>query len=71
MEVINKKMEENKMEKLILEDLKVSDRIIYRPVDEDTWYTGTVERDSYGRLYVHGDDGIDDYPRHTDEIKLL
>jgi len=59
------------MEKLNLEDLQVSDRITYKPADEDTWYIGTMERDSYGRLYVHGDDGIDDYPRHTDEIKLL
>jgi hypothetical protein len=31
--------------------------VIYTVYDEDGTYTGTVERDSYGRPYINGTDG--------------
>lgn len=35
------------------------------------WSVGTVELDSYGRKYIHCDDGIDYYPDHKDTVLLL
>ena len=32
--------------------------VIYTVYDEDGTYTGTVERDSYGRPYIQDSDGI-------------
>lgn len=32
-------------------------KVVYSVYDEDGTYTGTVERDSYGRPYIDGTDG--------------
>jgi hypothetical protein len=46
-------------------------RIEYRPIDEDQWYTGTIQINGRGGKYIQGDDGIADYPRKNDVIRKL
>lgn len=46
-------------------------RIEYRPIDEDQWYTGTIQINGRGGKYVQGDDGVADYPRRSDVIRKI
>lgn len=39
-------------------ELLMHRRVIYTVTDQDGIYTGTVERDSNGRVYVQDDNGI-------------
>lgn len=45
----------------------------YRPEDEEMWHTGTVERDSNGRLYIQddADRAAVLYPSGGDEVKAI
>lgn len=54
-----------------IDSLATGTRIEYRPIDEDQWYTGTVMINDRNTKYVQGDDGIADYPRRSDVIRML
>ena len=54
-----------------LDSLEVGTRVEYRPIDEDQWYTGTIQINGRGGKYIQGDDGIADYPRRSDVIRML
>ncbi|MCI7114287.1 MAG: hypothetical protein MR957_11720 [Lachnobacterium sp.] len=54
-----------------IDSLAIGTRVTYRPIDEETWYTGTVMINDRNTKYVQGDDGIADYPRRSDVIRML
>lgn len=54
-----------------IDSLAIGTRIEYRPIDEDQWYTGTIQINGRGGKYIQGDDGIADYPRKNDVIRML
>lgn len=54
-----------------IDSLAIGTRIEYRPIDEDQWYTGTIQINGRGGKYVQGDDGVADYPRKSDVIRKL
>ena len=54
-----------------IDSLEVGRRIEYRPIDEDQWYTGTIQINGRGGKYVQGDDGVADYPRRSDVIRMI
>lgn len=54
-----------------IDSLAIGTRIEYRPLDEERWYTGTIQINERNGKYVQGDDGIADYPRKNDVIRKL
>lgn len=54
-----------------IDKLDVGSKVVYHPLDEDQWYTGTVQRDNRGTKYILGADGIVDYPRASDVIRKI
>lgn len=54
-----------------IDSLAIGTRIEYRPLDEDCWYKGTIQINGRGGKYVQGDDGIVDYPRRSDVIRMI
>ena len=54
-----------------IDSLAIGTRIEYRPIDEDQWYTGTIQINGRGGKYVQGDDGVADYPRRSDVIRKI
>lgn len=54
-----------------IDSLAIGTRVTYRPIDEETWYTGTVMINERNGKYVLGDDGIADYPRRSDVIRKI
>lgn len=54
-----------------IDSLAIGTKIEYRPIDEDQWYTGTIQINGRGGKYIQGDDGIADYPRRSDVIRML
>ena len=54
-----------------IDSLEVGTRIEYRPIDEECWTKGTVMINDRNTKYVQCDDGIVDYPRKRDVIRML
>lgn len=54
-----------------IDSLEVGTRIEYRPIDEEGWTKGTVMINERNGKYVQCDDGIVDYPRKRDVIRML
>lgn len=54
-----------------IDSLAIGTRVTYRPIDEETWYTGTVMINERNTKCIQGDDGIVDYPRKNDVIRKL
>ena len=54
-----------------IDSLAVGTRVTYRPIDEETWYTGTVMINERNTKCIQCDDGIVDYPRKNDVIRKL
>lgn len=54
-----------------IDSLAIGTRIEYRPIDEDQWYTGTIQINGRGGKYIQGDDGVADYPRRSDVIRMI
>ena len=54
-----------------IDSLAVGTRVTYRPIDEETWYTGTVMINERNTKCIQCDDGIVDYPRKNDVIIKL
>lgn len=54
-----------------IDSLAVGTRIEYRPIDEEGWTKGTVMINERNGKYVQCDDGIVDYPRKRDVIRML
>ena len=54
-----------------IDSLAIGTRIEYRPIDEDQWYTGTIQINGRGGKYVQGDDGVADYPGKRDVIRKI
>ena len=54
-----------------IDSLEVGTRIEYRPIDEECWTKGTVMINERNTKYVQCDDGIVDYPRKRDVIRMI
>lgn len=54
-----------------IDSLEVGTRIEYRPIDEECWTKGTVMINERNGKYVQCDDGIVDYPRKRDVIRMI
>lgn len=54
-----------------INSLDVGTKITYRPIDEETWFNGTIEANERGGKYIRCDDGIIDNPRPNDVIRKL
>lgn len=54
-----------------IDSLAIGTRVTYRPIDEETWYTGTVMINERNTKCIQCDDGIVDYPRKNDVIRKL
>ena len=54
-----------------IDSLAIGTRVTYRPIDEETWYTGTVMINERNTKCIQGDDGIVDYPRRSDVIRMI
>lgn len=53
--------------------LKVGARVQYKPEDEDNWYTGSIELDSNGKLFIRDncDESVTFYPTGNDTIREI
>ena len=54
-----------------IDRLDIGIKVEYHPLDADTWYTGTVQRDNRGTKFIQCDDGVEDYPRSSDVIRKI
>ena len=54
-----------------IDSLEVGTRIEYRPIDEEGWTKGTVMINERNGKYVQCDDGVADYPRRSDVIRII
>ena len=54
-----------------IDSLEVGTRIEYRPIDEEGWTKGTVMINERNGKYVQCDDGVADYPRRSDVIRMI